>query len=206
MLEKGREYKFIALALVVFLTGMAAGFGRAYFDGVLQKLGEMNWWIENTVSLLVFGFFVSFLVSILQKQRDLNAREPFEDWKVVVVGIDTDNQEIHWSDMEKFLYSDFEQWKFVKSLVGNYCRIKTPNIKTAKQRWLEAPTAGKSISHTPVPERIITIDLSKMTSADVSNWLLTKDDETPKGWSWQEVEREKTKPTEWRLICDTTPA
>jgi hypothetical protein len=128
------------------------------------NLSSTEWWAGELPSWLVFsliaGFLVSYVVGHLQAARDRREREPFEGWTLKVVGYNEEAQNLFHEDVSRFLTSDFELWKFVKSVVSGTCTVKLRSVEKAKGKWLWIDAAN----------RHIIVDLEKIPDNHVSGW------------------------------------
>jgi len=191
--------KWPLAALCLFLAVMWLFFGTDFFTISLKNaIGDPEWWATNTLAYVLFGLFVSFMTFGLQQRNSRLMREPFDGWKLEIIGLDDKPQDIYWSDVEKFSKSQFELWKFVKSNVGNYCRIKTPDIETARIRgWLCGHDFRAETGSPEKANRVIIIDLTKLESADILSWSWSPgiDQTAPKGFDWgPDINSKESKP------------
>ncbi len=168
------HYIFILLAAV---TSLACFTG--FFPALFSEITSPKWWAENTISLVIFGIFISVLGDYFRQNREEKTRKPFEGWTLIVKGFGEETiQKIHHSEIERFFVSDFDQWKYVKSVVSNYCHIKTKNIAEAESRkWLHVCKVGDLCPESRKAIKHITIDFSKMTKEDITKWHGDKPDD-----------------------------
>ena len=160
-------YRWPIMTVAVVVALCVFGFGLEFFQTLWTKLIDEDWLADNLLSYVIFGIFISWIVSLHQGKIQKQREEPFQGWELVICGRAQDyRSDIFWRDVEEFLDSDFSMWKFVKSCLSSYCQIKTPTLQEAKMRWLSVP-AGKSVARR---DRTIVIDLDKMTDQDVRVW------------------------------------
>lgn len=149
-------YKWPLLAVLTWVVIALAQFGFEFLIGIWNKLHQKEWWVENTLSFVIFTILVSWVVTLVQKNREKLDQEPFTGWQVVLKGLQTSSkpQDIFWMDVQKNRASPFEKWKFIKSAVSSTCWINTPGIDEAEKRWLSYGV------------KKIIVDFSKMTETD----------------------------------------
>ena len=152
-------YKWPLIAVVVWIAVAVSKFGTAYLSGLWATLQDINWWVENTFSVIIFTVVIAWVVGLSERNREKKGREPYEGRKIILKGLTNapKPQGIHWQDAQKNDLSSFEKWKFIKSSVSSICWINTETLEEAEKRWVS------------YSDKIITIDFSKMIEADVSD-------------------------------------
>lgn len=156
-----RVYWGPLVAIVIYVALAFAVTGQRYLDAVANMLRDPVWWAENTLGVVVFTVLVSWVINIAARNRERLERAPYEAWTLELRGLPSSPAQtrIYWEDMRKITDSEFEYWKFVKSAVSSYCRIRTATLAAAKTRWLTCDDQ----------ERRIVIDFSRMTDQDMAS-------------------------------------
>lgn len=135
-----------------------------FWDLLTGHFTDPAWWAEQLPSWLVFtvsvGLIVTVVQTILERRRFRLEREEFEGWKLHVIGYGDSPKGLYFEEVRRFLNSDFELWKFVKSVVSGSCDVKLRSIEPARNVW--AFVDRKS--------RTITVDFEKMPDDHVTQW------------------------------------
>ncbi len=137
----------VIAGVLVLLTGI---FGPALWMDVWGYLSDRQWWAENIPSFLVFTALfgaISWYVNIVLEN---SYRKQFENWKVRIRWQGGDiYQDLFWEEVEKFRKSDFERWKFVKSIVSGIGNAGLTTVHEAENRqteWVSIQTGDKAIT------------------------------------------------------------
>ncbi len=88
---------------------------------------------------MIFTLLVGWVVALNQCARDREHRAAFEGWKLAIKEAEGDRpvQELYWQEVERFLESAFERWKFVKSLSSGAYWLTPHTIEPAeKTGWV----------------------------------------------------------------------
>lgn len=81
------------------------------------------------------------------------------------VGFDDAPQAIVWEDMKRFLTSDVELWRWIKSVCSTTCLLTSRTAAAAKEHgWLIVDREA----------RTVIIDYQRMPDADVQRWLVKR--------------------------------
>ena len=164
-----RVYKLPFISVVAVFLACYGIYGRGFFGTLWCTVTDETWLAENFLSYVIFGLFVSWLVTLHQKNVLKEKEEPYQGWKLVIRGYpEIKEYKIYPRDAEEFRTSEFAMWKYVKSCVSSYCYIKTPSLDEAKQSWLTLPADLNPKKE----DRVIMIDFSKMSDAHVKDWLV----------------------------------
>lgn len=104
-----------AFALLLFV--ISAVYAISFYQRIGEYLTSVDWLASNILSFLVF----TVLVGVIVHANRVNVDRPFEGWSAEEI---YNGNRIEWSlsvrDARSFDESNFELWKFVKSLVSNY--------------------------------------------------------------------------------------
>ncbi len=155
-------YRWPILAIAIWIVIAFVQFGWDFATGLWRVLRDVEWWVENTFSVIIFTVLISWVVSIADRHREKADMAPYADRRIVLRGLakDPGPQGIHWQDAQKIDISTFEKWKSIKSAVSSICWIETPTLADAEGRWLSYERGGT---------RII-IDFTKMKKEDVKDY------------------------------------
>lgn len=160
MIKFLRVYRSPIAAVALWVVAALAQFRTAYLQALWCKLQDLDWWVENTFSVVIFTVIISWVVAITERQRERANQEPYEGRSIVLKGLKNAPrpQDVFWQDALKNESSRFEKWKFIKSAVSNICRIGTPTLEDAETRWVTYSPDGHDI----------VINFKKMTPADMA--------------------------------------
>ena len=140
-------FLFTAAGIIALLT---LAFGPILWKDVWGFLSSRQWWAENIPSFLVFTALfgvISWIVNVLLEKK---YRAQFENWKVRIIwqGEET-AQDLFWEEVEKFQKSDFERWKFVKSIVSGIGKAGLTTVHDAEKKeteWVSIRPNDKTIA------------------------------------------------------------
>lgn len=136
---------------------------------VLQRLRDPDWWVEQILSYALFsliaGLIAGWFANLLRRRAERREREPYEGWTLRTIGFDDAPQAIVWEDMKRFLGSDVEFWRWIKSMCSTTCYLTSRTADAAKAHgWLHIDPAA----------RTVTIDYQRMPDGDVKTWLVER--------------------------------
>lgn len=147
-----------------------------FIEVAQDTLFSRIWWVEQGVTHLVFSVLLAYLASLFtlrrQRKKESAEREPFEGWHLHVIGYpDYEPQRIDWQEVRRFRNSDFELWKFAKSVVSGACNVTPLTAGPARRaEWLRVNDPGK----------IITVDFTRIPQDHVASFYETA--KVPEGW------------------------
>jgi hypothetical protein len=138
-------------------------------SGILEVLNQnvlkADWWVDQVASFVIFGWIIGLIAgwvaSRLQARRQRLERAPYEGWKLMVKGFGDPPEDLYWADVQRCRESEFELWKWVKSICSGACLVTARSAKMAKQQgWLRID----------IPAKLITIDFTVMTKEHAHGW------------------------------------
>jgi hypothetical protein len=167
--HKVTVYRWPLIVTALCCVAAAIKFGTSFFWGLLAKFSDEKWLIENVFLLIVFTFFVNWVISLAANDREKRKREPFEGWQFQIVNGDRiETTKIFWSEAEKYLNSEFERWRGVKTMMTTLGNLTTPNIEAARNKWLTDPMASVNVDNLAqlraTTDKTIIIDIIKIGS------------------------------------------
>lgn len=138
----------------------------AFFERLWDNVASAAWWADNVLNFLIFVVVVAILVWAFEASRETRRRARYRGWRLRIVGFEDREQTLHWGEVERFLNSRFELWKFVKSVASGtvYLKLRTADA-AIEAGWLNVDDAGK----------VITVDFSRIPPEH----LRTENDEHP---------------------------
>jgi len=143
------------VALTVIVLPVFFGGWSFWTRDIVKFATDRNWWAENYLAFIIFTVIVGAISWLMNVYLEKRHRAQFESWKVVIDWLDASSkQDLFWDEVEKFLNSDFERWKFIKSIVSGmgYANLTTVHkAEMEESRWV----------CTDRQERIIRVDLNK---------------------------------------------
>lgn len=116
-----------------------------------NNLSNGAWYADEVLSWLVFTALVSLAVGWWQDRREAKRNEPFSNWKLKIIGRDEPQQDLYPDEVKRFLQSEFEHWKFVKSVLSSHYDVKLMTGAKAFASWVSYDKAL----------RLFVIDLTK---------------------------------------------
>lgn len=165
-------------------------------DRLVATLSDPAWWAEQVIIWAIFSvllaILVSFIVSRRTRQQEANARAPFEGWTLHVVGYADydDPQKIDWQEVRRFRASEFELWKFAKSVVSGACTVTPLTAAPAvRHAWLRMDEGL----------RRIVVDFNNLPQEHVASFYPTAKE--PDAWEWV-IDRDVQPPTRKMLRKD----
>lgn len=148
-----KTVSLIIFATAGFLVLLTLFFGPLLWKDVWGYLSSRQWWAQNIPSFLVFTALfgaISWFVNVLLEKK---YKEQFENWKVHIKWQGGETfQNLFWEEVEKFRKSDFERWKFIKSIVSGIGNAGLTTVHDAEKKETEW------VSIQP-DEKTITVDL-----------------------------------------------
>ncbi|MBL8573942.1 MAG: hypothetical protein JNM13_09730 [Hyphomicrobiaceae bacterium] len=139
---------------------MQDGYWQQLQEQLLKNLSSPEWLAGELTSWLVFSFLVALLVWLVETGATWIATRQYTGWRLIIVGFGDEPQKIAMDDVQRFLTSDFELHKFIKSTCSSICQIKTRTLKDALGTWAFMDTAAK----------IIRVDFTRIPSDQVGSW------------------------------------
>ncbi|MFZ5834779.1 MAG: hypothetical protein ACOY2B_05255 [Pseudomonadota bacterium] len=134
---------------------------------LLGNLSSAEWLADELLSWLIFTFVVTYAVYRYEKWREARDNEPYLRWTLLVKGYgDPANdyaeapQQLYLEDVRRFRLSDFELWKFIKSVVSGTLIVKLRTVEKARGVWVFVDEQA----------RRITVDFQKIPDAHVARW------------------------------------
>ncbi|MDG4575681.1 MAG: hypothetical protein P9C36_06645 [Defluviicoccus sp.] len=119
-------------------------------EAVLKNLTDPEWWADQILSYALFsliaGLIAGWFANALRRRAERMEREPYEGWTLVTCGFGDRPQAIYWEDMKRFLTSDVELWRWIKSVCSTTCYLTSRTAETAKQHgWLVIDRAARKV-------------------------------------------------------------
>ena len=110
-------------------------------EAVLKNLTDPEWWADQILSYALFsliaGLIAGWFANLLRKRAERLEREPYEGWTRITRGFGDRPQAIYWEDMKRFLTSDVELWRWIKSVCSTTCTLTSRTAETAMEHgWL----------------------------------------------------------------------
>lgn len=140
---------------------------KAFLANVLNP----EWLAGEILSWLIFTVLVAYFIYWRDTKREERENEPYQRWTLLVVGYGEPAegfaempQKLYPDDVKRFLLSDFELWKFVKSVVSGTVRVKLRTVDKARNSWVFIDQAARQI----------TVDLLKIPGEHASAWEATE--------------------------------
>lgn len=120
------------------LNGIGA-FLRPVLDAVTtidEVFLDPRWLREELASLLIFSWVVGVIIWAVARFLDwLFIKRRHSGWKLKVIGFPDDPQKLDWQEVRRFRESEFELWKFVKSIVSGTLYVTPRTWSEVKGRW-----------------------------------------------------------------------
>lgn len=110
-------------------------------DYLSGNLLSWEWWLDEIASYVVFGIAAGlcagWFAERLRRRRERREREPYEGWTLQVIGYDDEPESLYWEDVKRYLLSEFELWKWIKSMCSGAGRVTARSARMAQnQGWL----------------------------------------------------------------------
>lgn len=135
---------------------------------VLENVTSVDWLAGELPSFLVFTALIGWMVSQFEGWRERSERKPYENWKLVVIGFADPPQALYFEEVRKLLDSEFELFRFVKSVCTTICEIRTKSLAMAQQDWVSIDRE----------KRQFVIDLVRLPDAQIKAWRISGDELT----------------------------
>lgn len=101
-----------------------------------QTILDSKWLREELAGLLVFSWFAGMIIWIVARVFDwVFIKRRHSGWKLKVIGFPDQPQKLDWQEVRRFRESDFELWKFVKSIVSGTLFVTPRTWSEVKGRW-----------------------------------------------------------------------
>lgn len=131
-------------------------------EAVLKNLTNPEWWADQILSYALFsliaGLIAGWFANLLRRRAESRERAPYEGWTLATRGFGDEAQAIYWEDMKRFLTSDVELWRWIKSVCSTTCYLTSRTAETAKQHgWLVIDRDARKVI----------IDYQRMPAEDV---------------------------------------
>lgn len=106
--------------LLIFICILSLFFSPStLWNAAFEQISSPSWWGDNILSFLFFTLMVSTVTWFINVQLEKWKRLPYEGWKVHIIWKGEEvKQNLFWKEVEHFEKSDFERWKFVKSIIS----------------------------------------------------------------------------------------
>ncbi|KAA5598209.1 hypothetical protein [Blastochloris sulfoviridis] len=126
-------------------------------EGLASNIVSADWLATELPSFLLFTVVTGWFVSAFEGRRERREREPYENWNLVVKGYDDKPQALYFEDVKKFKYSEFEFFRFVKSVCSTAGDLRTKSMSEARGIWVFFDEAKREIviDLVAIPERQI---------------------------------------------------
>lgn len=122
------------------------GFLNDLVGDLTTNLTSPEWLADQLLGWIIFSVVVGFVFARIDAWREARAREPYAGWMLRIVGYEDKPQSLHWQEVERFKNSDFELWKFVKSVASGSCFLKGRTIAGAREKgWVVVDDAKREI-------------------------------------------------------------
>jgi hypothetical protein len=135
-----------------------------FFEKLIGNLGSADWWASEFPSYVIFTLIVGFMISLvgrrIEHRRFQQEREPFEGWKLKIIGYGDPDQNLYFEDVRRFLNSDFEIFRFLKSVCTTICDLRTKTLADAKDTWFFVDPSS----------RTMTVDFTRIPDGQVDRW------------------------------------
>lgn len=133
-----------------------------------RNLVSVDWVANELPSFLLFTVAVGCIVWGVEKWRERRERRPYENWRLVVVGFGDPPQALYFEEVRKLLDSDFELFRFVKSVCTTICEIRTKSLAMAQQDWVSIDRE----------KRQFVIDFVRLPESQIKAWRISGDELT----------------------------
>ncbi|MFZ1415280.1 MAG: hypothetical protein WAS73_11985 [Defluviicoccus sp.] len=138
-------------------------------EAALKNLADPEWWADQILSYALFsliaGLVAGWFANALRRRAERLEREPYEGWTLATLGFGDEPQAIYWEDMKRFLTSDVELWRWIKSVCSTTCYLTSRTAETAKAHgWLVIDRQA----------RRVLIDYQRMPAEDAKTWLVER--------------------------------
>jgi hypothetical protein len=145
-----------------------------FFSDMIKTLwdnvGNPEFWAGEVLSWLAFGVIAAGLQWWIADFRDRRANERYRGWTLRTIGYGPQENDfveespIYFEDMRRFLSSDFELFKFIRSSCSGVAEVRLRNLGEAKGIWVFKNDEL----------RRITVDFVRMPDDMVDKWKARK--------------------------------
>jgi len=135
-----------------------------------SNISSPEWVADQLLGWLIFSLVVGAVFAGIDAWRERRAREPYRGWVLKIVGYGDKPQSLHWEEVERFENSDFELWKFVKSVASGSCFLKGRTIAGAREQgWVVVDNERREIvvNFEAIPQE----DVDWQKNKPPSNWI-----------------------------------
>ncbi len=134
-----------------------------FVDEVSKNLSDLSFWAGDVLSWLIFSVVLVALLNYMQRRRESIASEPLRGWTLRVIGFG--NQAEGWAevvpiyedDVRRFLNSDFEMVKFIKSVCSGTAQVKVRTRHDVLDGWTTIDRERRKIEvdFIRLPDRLV---------------------------------------------------
>lgn len=123
---------------------------QEFWETLVANFTSPQWLADQILAWIVFTVVVGYgtgrFVEWLEAQRQKKEREPYEGWKLRIIGYNDADQELWWEEVRRFRTSNFELWKFVKSVASGEGTLFGRSVQLAKETgWVRIEEADRLI-------------------------------------------------------------
>lgn len=164
---------FIALVIWLGFGFYVSGFdiNNLAKDLLSKKFIDLEWWVESTITFTIFTLIFNELISFKKNRDEKEFRKPYEGWSLIsIYKQEKEEQELYWDEVMRFEQSDFERWKFVKSIASGVVIINLRTVKMAEEaEWVMMDKDKKTII----------VDLDKAVKSGHADLKKSSDNKSP---------------------------
>jgi len=136
---------------------------------ILQRLCNPEWWVDQFLSYTLFsliaGLVAGWFANRLRRRAERRERAPYEGWTFRTIGFGDAPQAIVWEDMKRFLTSDVELWRWIKSVCSTTCYLTSRTADAAKAHgWLIVDRET----------RCVVIDFERIPEKHAQTWFVVR--------------------------------
>lgn len=134
------------LGIVISFIVLWGFLGDPFLHSILKKVADPEWWADNYLVFLIFGALIGLYSWWADLWEQKGHRRDYENWKIV---IKNNNEEVHdgiyWQDVERFLNSNIECWRFIKSVVSSHGTVQVSTLAKAMDgKWITIDHANRT--------------------------------------------------------------
>ena len=121
----------------------------SFWDSALSTASDPSWMGEQAVNWVIFSGLVGALIWGVARMREWLTQRRFQNWRVIIrlsdVGKEAESS-LHWEEVRRFLDSDFERWKFVKSVISGVVQVNLTTVGPAQEAgWVRMDKVRRRI-------------------------------------------------------------